>query len=254
MNRSAKLRFGNGRTNSKLSRWNGLYTFSLPAGAACQFARECRSRVETLPNGKRRIVDGPHTKFRCFGASSEIRSKGLHNMVLANHELVMQTGLDRQALRELIDRSIPAGANYIRVHATGGDFLSEEYMQAWMDVAALYPQIIFYGYTKALPFLLQLKDKFPDNLRLTPSRGGSHDFYIDQENLHEARVVYHPDEAEKLGWPIDHDDSHAMQADHSFCLLIHGVQPAGGKASEALKLLRKQGIQYGYAGRGNREQ
>jgi hypothetical protein len=172
---------------------------------------------------------------------------------MANHELVMQTQLDRQKLATLLDRSIPAGAKYIRVHATGGDFLSESYMQAWMDVAALYPEVIFYGYTKALPYFLQLRDKFPDNLRLTPSRGGSHDFFIDQENLFEARVVYHPDEADELGWPIDHDDSHAMKADHSFCLLIHGVQPKGGKAADALKLLRKQNIQYGYAGRNNRD-
>ena len=248
-----KLRFGDGRSNGKLSKWKGLYTFSLPAGRACQFARECRSRVEELPDGRRRIVDGPHTKFRCFGASSEIRSRGLHNLVTRNYELVMNTQLEIEALTRLIDRSIPDGAQYIRLHATGGDLISEEYLLSWMEIAKLYPDVLFYGYTKAMPYYIKFKDTFPENLRLTPSRGGSHDFYIDQESLHEARVVLHPDEAEALGWPIDHDDSHAMAADHSFCLLIHGVQPKGGKAAEALKILRKEGVQFGYAGRKSRD-
>jgi hypothetical protein len=253
MEAADKLRFGDGRANGKLSKWKGLYTFSLPAGRACQFARKCRSRVVTRKDGSRRIQDGPHTEFRCFGASSEIRSRSLHNLVTRNYELVMNTQLDREAMVRLFDRSMPAGAQYIRVHATGGDMLSEEYLLAWMDVAALYPDVLFYGYTKALPYYIKFKDTFPDNLRMTPSRGGSHDFYIDQEGLHEAKVVLHPDEANELGLPIDHDDSHAMAGDHSFCLLIHGVQPAGGKAAAALKLLKEQNIKFGYAGRNTQD-
>ena len=110
----------------------------------------------------------------------------------------------------------------------------------------MYPDVIFYGYTKALPYYVKLKDMFPENFRFTPSRGGSRDDLIDEHGLREARVVYHPDEAEKLGWPIDHDDSHAVDADHSFCLLLHGQQPAGTDASKALQFMKKQGIKFGY--------
>jgi hypothetical protein len=150
-------------------------------------------------------------------------------------------------MANLIDRSIPEDARVVRIHTTGGDFISEEYLQAWLDVAEMYPDVIFYGYTKALPYYVKLKDMFPDNFRFTPSRGGTHDHLIDECGLHEARVVNHPDEADALGWPIDHDDSHAMAADHSFCLLLHGQQPAGSDASEALKFLRKSGTKYGYS-------
>lgn len=250
---AAKLLFGNGHSNSKLTRWKGLYTFSLPAGHACQFARICRSRVDKV-DGRLKVVDGPHTEVRCFGATSEVRSKNLYNRVHENHRMMTEAGIgDRRAMTRLIDRSIPAEARYIRIHATGGDMLSEEYLGAWMDVAELYPEVIFYGYTKAIPYYAAMREKFPENLRLTPSRGGSHDFLIDQHGFHEARIVLHPDEAKRLGWPIDHDDSHAMDADHSFCLLVHGVQPAGGKASEALKLLRKENIQFGYTGKASKD-
>jgi hypothetical protein len=218
------------------------------AGHDCPFAHDCRSKVVIGDNGKAKIVDGKHTKFRCFGASSEIRSKHLRDLVARNAELVRSKGLkNTKAMANLIDRSIPEDARVVRVHTTGGDFMTEQYLQAWMDVAEMYPDVIFYGYTKALPYYVKLKDMFPDNFRFTPSRGGTHDHLIDECGLHEARVVNHPDEADALGWPIDHDDSHAMAADHSFCLLLHGQQPAGSDASEALKFLRKSGTKYGYS-------
>jgi len=199
------------------------------------------------------IVDGPKTEFRCFGASSEVRSPNLLKRSQANFDLIKETGLhDREALGNLIDRSIPAEARYVRIHTTGGDYLSAEYFQAWMDVAALYPDVLFYGYTKALSYYVQFRNDLPENMRLTPSRGGMYDVLIDKHELHEARVVYHPDEAEELGWPIDHDDDHAMAGNHSFCLLLHGVQPKGGKAAEALKLMKNQGIKSGYSSKSRR--
>lgn len=246
---SAKLLFGNGRGNSKLSQWKYLFTFSLPAGRACPFAKACKSQVDII-DGRTRIVDGPHTQFRCFGASGEVRSKNLRIRSAMNYDLVNATGRhDRTALANLIDRSIPAEAIYIRIHTTGGDFLTEEYLGAWVDVAKQYPEMLFYGYTKALPYYVSQRNTFPDNLRLTPSRGGTHDEMIDECGLHEARVIFHPSEAEKLGWPIDHDDVHAMAGDHSFCLLLHGVQPKGGQASAALKLMKSEGIKHGYSSR-----
>lgn len=244
---SAKLRFGSGRGNSKLRRWNKMYTFAMRAGHDCPFAHECMSRV-VMENGRSRIEDGPDCKFRCLGASAEVRSRNLRAQSDFNSKLVRDTGLqERKALAHLIDRSIPADARIIRIHATGGDFLSEAYMLAWMDVAESYPDVTFYGYTKALPYYVKLKTHLPDNFRLTPSRGGTHDHLIDECGLTEARVIYHPDEATKLGWPIDHDDTHAMAGTDSFCLLIHGTQPKGSMAAEALRLLKKLGIKFGYS-------
>jgi len=52
-------------------------------------------------------------------------------------------------------------------------------------------------------------------------------------------VVYSEREAENLGLEIDHDDTHAAFGKENFALLIHGTQPKGSAASEALKQIKK---------------
>ena len=95
---------------------------------------------------------------------------------------------------------------------------------------------------KALQYWVRRYDEIPENLRLTASRGGSQDQYIDSHGLPEARVVYSESEAAELGLEIDSDDSHAVLQDNSapvsFGLLIHGTQPKGSKAGKALYKLK----------------
>ena len=49
------------------------------------------------------------------------------------------------------------------------------------------------------------------------------------------------EQAEELGLPIDHDDSHAALNGGSFALLLHGTQPKDSDASKALKALKGKG-------------
>ena len=84
---------------------------------------------------------------------------------------------------------------------------------------------------------------------LTASRGGRLDHMIDEHNLRESVVVYSEQEADDLGLVIDHDDSHAAirsQCNNSFALLIHGIQPKGSKASEAIQELKKNKVKFSY--------
>jgi hypothetical protein len=67
---------------------------------------------------------------------------------------------------------------------------------------------------------------------------------IDEFNLRSAKVVFSEAEAEELGLEIDHDDSHAAKPslrNQSFGLLIHGTQPKGSEAGEALRALKGKG-------------
>jgi hypothetical protein len=85
---------------------------------------------------------------------------------------------------------------------------------------------------------------------LTASRGGRLDHLIDEHNLRESVVVYSEQEADDLGLVIDHDDSHAAipcNRYNSFALLIHGQQPKGSKASEAIKELKKNKVKFSYS-------
>jgi len=143
----------------------------------------------------------------------------------------------------------------VRIHVNG-DFFTDEYFQAWCEVASRRPGhiewvdvegclkpkpvgTIFYAYTKAVHLMPVFH--YLDNLKLTASYGGVNDHMIEEHNLKHARVVYSLEEVDELGFEIDHDDTHAWARDDSFALLIHGTQPAGSDAGKALSALRKTG-------------
>ena len=233
MTDSIKLKFGFG--NSKISR--SIATFSIPAGHTCPFAKECFSKASRL-TGK--IVDGKHCQFRCFAASQECTYPSVRKQRWYNFELLKQFK-DIEKMGSVIQASIPHNAQFIRIHVSG-DYFSESYFLAWINVALNNPGIVFYGYTKALPFLVKYKKFIPSNFRLTASKGGTHDHLIKEHDLKFAEVVFSVQEAEDKGLKIDHDDGLAMYSDKSFALLLHGTQPAGTKASAAIQLLAKSGI------------
>lgn len=83
------------------------------------------------------------------------------------------------------------------------------------------------------------KYALPENLILTASRGGKYDELIDLHGWKEALVVYSEQEAIDKGLEIDHDDSHAAYGKENFALLLHGVQPKGSVAGEALKQIKR---------------
>ena len=75
------------------------------------------------------------------------------------------------------------------------------------------------------------------NFLLTASEGGKYDSLISHYRIRSAKVVF--DENTPL--PLDHNDSKAATPGGSFALLLHGIQPAGTKASKAWYALRKVG-------------
>lgn len=221
------LKFGRG--NAKLGK--NVWTFSLPAGHACPFAHLCLSKADK-ETGK--IKDGPHTEFRCFSASTEAVFPSVRRQRWHNFEQLR--GLTMERMYSLIFLSLPKKAKIVRIHVSG-DFFSLAYFLAWCRVARENPDILFYAYTKSLAHWVKCMADIPPNLVLTASRGGTQDDLIAKHGLREARVVYSVEEAETLGYEIDHDDSHAMSNGPSFALLIHGVQPAGSKAASAMRAL-----------------
>lgn len=221
--------------NAKLDK--KIYIFSLPAGWSCPGAHECKSKAVVTKDGVR-IKDGPNTKFRCYAASQEVLFSKTYEARQRNFAALR--GKRKGRLIEIIQSSLPKKAKTVRLHASG-DFYSQTYFDAWMEIAKRNPSTIFYAYTKSLPFWVKRKDIIPDNLVLTASFGGKHDGLIDKHNLRYAKVVFSEAEAQALSLEIDHDDSHAMKPGKSFALLLHGVQPKGSPAASALSKLRKTG-------------
>lgn len=234
-----KIAFGVG--NAKLSR--SIATFSLPAGHSCPFAKACKSQSDQF-TGK--IIDGKHCQFRCFAATGEARATSVRKQRWGNFNLLREAKREAR-MGSIIQRSLPHGMDKVRVHVSG-DYFNEWYFVSWLNVALNNPLVTFYGYTKALPFLVKYKKDLPPNFRFTASRGGTHDHLIDEHGLRSAEVVFSVAEAKDKGLEIDHDDSHAIAPDgKSFALLIHGTQPAGSKAGIAWEKLKRQGIG-GYGG------
>ena len=238
MEKQTFLKFSKGDDNAKLQQiGKKLFSFSLPSGFTCPFALECFSKA-VEKEGKVTIVDGKHTKFRCFSASQELVYTATRKQRWYNFNLLREKKT-AEAMAQLIIVSIPAKADIIRIHV-GGDFFNKEYMKAWILVAKQKPDMIFYAYTKSLNYWVELINEIPSNLKMNASRGGKSDHLIDEYNLKSAEVVFTEQEAIDKGLEIDHDDTHAFKQDKSFALLLHGVQPAGTEASKALQTLKKE--------------
>ncbi len=234
------LKFTNG--NAKID--VGINIFSLPAGRTCPGASLCKSMVVKCSTNKsgHKIQDGPQCHFRCFAASEEsifvnVRLQREHNFnQLKSCKTVKE-------MVNLIVKSLPVSKFNlpVRIHASG-DFFSQIYFDAWLQVAKMFPYRIFYGYTKSLPFYVKRIKSIPSNLRLVASYGGKFDYLIKKHNLRFAKVVFSVEEANKLGLEIDHDDSLVYYGTKSLALLLHGKQRAGTESAAALNTLKKLGI------------
>lgn len=227
-----------------LLRKRKIYSFDLLSGHSCPFADKCLSKAVVTENG-RRIQDGPNTEFRCYSASQEVIFTGVYNLRKENFDALR--GKSKQEMFSRLEAALPKNAGIIRLHSSG-EFFSQDYFDAWLAIARLNPDILFYGYTKALPYWVNRIGMIPDNFILTASYGGRRDNMIKTYDLRSVVVINHPDEAD--GLEIDHDDSHSTlpsKRNQSFCLLLHGQQPKDSSSSKAIQRMKREGIEFAYS-------
>jgi hypothetical protein len=223
-----------------------IYSLDILSGWSCPYAKDCLSKV-VIQDGKRKIKDGPDTEFRCFSASQEATYSNTYNRRKANYDFLQSKKDSMLKMFASLYSALPNNAGIVRIHVAG-DFFNQLYFDAWVELARLRPDVLFYAYTKSLVYWIRREHSeengIPENFILTASRGGRLDYMIEQHNLREAIVVFSTDEADRLNLEIDHDDSHAANPANrlnNFALLIHGIQPAGSDAAKALKELKGKG-------------
>lgn len=246
--KEAGLRFGtNG--NAKLAK--GVWHFSIASGVTCPGASTCKALVQLKTvNGKqtRKLVEGPDATLRCFSAVQELAFPSLHNQRLHNLRLLTKAG-SADKMKALILDGLSPHASMVRVHI-GGDFFSQAYFDAWMEVAKARPATTFYAYTKSIPFwkdYLHRYKKLPGNFKLVASLGGKFDHLVDRKKMVWSTIVFHPEEARKMNLPIeDADDTLAQKAEAPFALVLHAQQKAGSPAAAAIKRMRDEGTHFGY--------
>jgi len=217
-------------SNSGNAKLKHIISFSIASGWSCPFADKCLSKVDPV-TGK--ISDGKNTEFRCFSASQESLYPAVRNQRFGNFEALRKLRTVRE-MANMIDKALPKIKK-------NGDFFSQMYFDAWLKVARMNPDRLFYAYTKSLQYWVNRLGQIPSNLKLNASLGGRQDHLVEMYNLKFVEVCYSEAEAEEKGLEIDHDDSHAYAYDDSFALLIHGTQPKGSKASKAKSELAKAG-------------
>lgn len=253
----ALLKFSTG--NAKLGK---RLIFSLPAGYSCPHAGICKTMADRTTG---EIRDLPQENgqswqdYRCFAAMAEtrpnVRNARWHNWDLIRKTLHSVQGTQNQinAVATLIHDSLQAAqpvrtpCDLVRIHESG-DFFTEVYFRAWLQVANQNPSLKFYAYTKSLGMWYESRYSIPDNVYLTASVGGTLDYLLPryfETFTRVAYVVYTEEQAKQMGLEIDHDDSHCFGS-KPFALLVHNVQRAGSPAAKALAKRRKEGAWTGY--------
>jgi hypothetical protein len=242
-----KVKFSKATEQAKLqgiASWLGyrpnVYSFSLPSGYSCPFALDCLSKANKVTG---QITDGKQTLYRCFSATTEAYAKHARDQRWHNFDILRH--LDYQSMVQVLNASLPTNCDICRVHV-GGDFFNQKYFDAWLQVARLNPETIFYAYTKSAPYWIERINSIPANFVLTASRGGRYDNLIDEHNLKVAEVVFSLEEAKQKNLPIDHDEYYAINNAGNFGLLIHGTQPKNSRANLAIKDLKNNGVKYAY--------
>lgn len=215
-----------------------VYSIDLLSGWSCPYADECLSKVHIV-DGRRKIIDGKNTKFRCFSASQE----ALYPKVYAQREYNFNLLKNSDNMFLLIHDSLPKNLGVCRIHVAG-DFFNRDYFHTWIMIARAHPSRLFYAYTKSLPYWLDARKDVNNtkNLVMTASYGGRCDKLIKKHRLRYAKVIFSKKDAGNM--EIDHDDSHAADPSkkrQSFALLLHGTQPAGTDAAKALSDLKGEG-------------
>ena len=218
--------------------------FDIPAGYTCPQAKDCYTKADR-DTGHLKI--GKDAIFRCYAASSENRYPNVRKLRWHNYDLLKGKSVSEMAT--LIIDSVRLNSfddiERFRIHSSG-DFFSQDYFDAWIEVAKHYPNVLFYAYTKALSYWIARLDVIPTNIVLTASKGGKMDDLIERHNLKFVEVVYSIEEANEKGLKLDEGDKLAYSQNLPFAILIHGSQPKGSKAGLSVAELRRKGI-FGYS-------
>jgi len=91
-----------------------VYSFDLLSGHSCPGAKECLSKVKII-NDKKTVVDGIHTKFRCFSASQEVLFPNVYKLRKYNFDIVRNIKASIDMLLT-ISRSLPTDLGIGRIH------------------------------------------------------------------------------------------------------------------------------------------
>jgi hypothetical protein len=156
--------------NSEL-RPDGIFNWSLPAFAI---------KLNDGTNFNVCPTAGACASF-CYARNgtyllSNVRGRHIQNLEYTLYHL---EDWQQQMLSEVQHKKMVG--KHVRIH-DAGDFYSDEYLLAWLEIARQTPDVIFYCYTKEVSrFKRLVEPNCPTNFRYLYSMGGKEDHLIDKE-------------------------------------------------------------------------
>ena len=191
----------------------------IPAGYTCRMAKDCKSYA-IKETGK--IHDAPSCKFRCYAASCESRFPRTRFFHWENFD-ALRIAKTAGKITDIISSTIPEKLSVMRIHSFG-DFFSDAYFQAWLNVAEKWNGVKFFAYSKMLDYI---RIDRPDNFLMVYSFGGILDNMVKDEQY--CKVVSKPSGSLPVACQ-NHpaDDYNFFLSGRSFEIVIHGTQPRGG--------------------------
>lgn len=178
-------------TQNRELREIGVYNWTLPAlGARLDDGRT----VLTCPEA------GACAQF-CYARNGTYLFRNVKQAHARNLKMVLDNlaGWKGAMIEELQAKKF-RGGRHVRIHDSG-DFFSDDYLHAWMDIAREVPDVVFYAYTKEVKrFKRLVEGKAPENFRWLYSLGGKQDHLIDRDNDRHAEVFPSEEALEAAGY------------------------------------------------------
>ena len=194
--------------NTSLMNRARILNFSLPAyktqnnKMVCPFAKDC-------------------VKY-CYAQKGNYRypsvKKGLNNRYELSKKDEFITIMNANILLER--------PTHVRIHDSG-DFYSVEYLNKWVQIAKDNKEVIFYAYTKSIPFFKRTKEMntnflLPKNLIIIFSEGSKKDNLINTDTDRHSRIFKDINEMIKQGYVNASDnDLNAITNNKKVGLLLH---------------------------------
>ena len=194
--------------NTSLINKARILNFSLPAyktqnnKVVCPFAKDC-------------------VKY-CYAQKGNYRfpsvKKGLNNRYELSKKEEFVTIMNANILLER--------PTHVRIHDSG-DFYSVDYLNKWVQIAKDNKEVIFYAYTKSIPFFKRTKEEnnnwlLPKNLIIIFSEGSKKDNLINTTKDRHSRIFKDINEMIKQGYINASDnDLNAITDNKKVGLLLH---------------------------------
>tara|TARA_R100001530_G_scaffold132424_1_gene104848 strand:+ start:443 stop:1021 length:579 start_codon:yes stop_codon:yes gene_type:complete len=171
-----------------------LFEFNLPAIDSCPFAKDCIAY--------------------CFANKGTYLYKNVQDKYNFNFKLIE----NKAEFKKLIQNELESKkVEYVRIHSSG-DFYSLKYLKTWVEIAKNNPNIVFYGYTKSVPFFKHINA--PDNFVFCFSTGGKKDNMI-KDTDKKAVIFKNLDELKVNGYTNCTEDDMAMITTDKIGLVYH---------------------------------